>query len=38
MDRNIADGTGLLKSVVKPTNHWRELLQMPPAKGSLLKR
>lgn len=37
MERNIADGIELLKSIVKPANHWRQLLHMPAAKGTLLK-
>jgi len=38
MERNIADGIEFLKSIVKPANHWRQLLHMPAAKGTLLKR
>jgi hypothetical protein len=38
METNIADGIEFLKSVVKPANHWRQLLHMPAAKGTLLKR
>jgi hypothetical protein len=38
MERNIADGIQLLKSVVKPAAHWRELLHMPTSKATLLKR
>lgn len=38
MERNIADGIEFLKSIVKPANHWRQLLHMPTAKGTLLKR
>jgi tRNA uridine 5-carboxymethylaminomethyl modification enzyme len=37
MERNIADGIEFLKSIVKPANHWRQLLHMPAAKGTLLK-
>lgn len=38
MERNIADGIQLLKSIVKPATHWRELLRMPTSKATLLKR
>jgi NAD/FAD-utilizing enzyme apparently involved in cell division len=38
MERNIADGIEFLKSIVNPANHWRHLLHMPAAKGTLLKR
>ncbi|KDR21418.1 protein MTO1 homolog, mitochondrial [Zootermopsis nevadensis] len=37
MERNIADGIQLLKSIVKPATHWRELLRMPTSKATLLK-
>jgi hypothetical protein len=38
MEKDIADGIGLLKSVVKPASHWRKLLHMPTSKGALLRR
>jgi tRNA U34 5-carboxymethylaminomethyl modifying enzyme MnmG/GidA len=38
MESDIADGTELLKSVIKPASQWRKLLRMPVSKGTLLKR
>ncbi|PNF36860.1 MTO1-like protein, mitochondrial [Cryptotermes secundus] len=37
MEKDIADGIGLLKLVVKPASQWRKLLHMPTSKGTLLK-
>jgi hypothetical protein len=38
MKTNIEDGIELLKSIVKPAPQWRQLLHMPPSKGTLLRR
>jgi hypothetical protein len=38
MEKDIADGTELLKSIIKPASQWRKLLHMPVSKGTLLKR
>ncbi|PSN46548.1 Protein MTO1 [Blattella germanica] len=37
MEKDIKDGIGLLKSIVKPIPHWRQMLGLPPAKGTLYK-
>lgn len=37
MENDLADGIQLLKSVMKPLGHWRQLMGMPSTKGTFLR-